>query len=321
MPERIVLVTPFSDSAKMADAMAPPGFDFFNVAVASPEYHAALAGADYLVGFVSGLVQTELFEAAPNLKLVQVLSAGYDNADIDAARAAGVPVANNGGANSVAVSEHAVMLMLACARNLPWQYASVTGGRWTGNDTPRVFELRGKTLGIVGLGSIGKKVARLAQAFGMTVNYYDIARLSEDQEDALGVRFRLLDEMLEGADIVTLHVPLNASTHHLINADRLARMQASAILINTSRGPVVDEAALTDALTSGRLFAAGLDVFEEEPTAPDNPLFTLGNVVLTPHLAGPTYESHTARVRNGFDNVQRVARGEAPLWVIPELLE
>lgn len=319
MPERIVFVTPFADSSRMADSMAPPGFDFLNVAGGSPEYHAALADASYLVGFVSGLIQTELFAAAPNLKLVQVLSAGYDNADVEAARAAGVPVANNGGANSVAVSEHAVMLMLACARSLPWQHASVTGGRWTGNDTPRVFELRGKTLGIVGLGSIGKKVARLAQAFGMTVTYYDIRRLSEDQEDALGVRFRLLDEILEAADVVTLHVPLNESTHHLINADRLARMQASSILVNTSRGPVVDETALTEALTARQLFAAGLDVFNDEPPAPDNALFALDNVVLTPHLAGPTYESHEARIRNGFDNVQRVARGEAPLWVIPEL--
>ncbi|MBT5774371.1 MAG: hypothetical protein HOH95_08340 [Dehalococcoidia bacterium] len=188
-------------------------------------------------------------------------------------------------------------------------------------DHPRIHELRGKTLGIVGLGTIGKKTARLAAAFGMPVTYYDIARLPEDQEDALNVRFRLLRELLRTSDIVTLHTPLNPSTHHLIGADELSLMKPDAILINTARGPIVDEAALCDALTSGTIAGAGLDVFDQEPPPADNPLFALGNVVLTPHLAGPTFESNTARVRNAFDNVQRVARGDLPLWVIPELAE
>ena len=321
MAPRIVFVTHFADSAELAKEMAPPGFELVITSAGTPEYNSAIVDAEYLVGFVSGLVQAELFATAPGLRLVQMLSAGYDNADVGAARRSGVPVSNNGGANSVAVSEHALMLMLAVARKLPWQHSSVTGGRWTGNDTPRVFELRAKTLGIVGLGSIGKKVSRLANAFGMDVIYYDIARLTEDQEDNLGVRFRLLDELLGQADLVSLHVPLNDATHHLINKDRLNRMKSNAILINTSRGPVVDEVALGEALADGEILGAGLDVFDAEPPAANHPLFTLDNVVLTPHLAGPTYESHTARVRNGFDNVQRVARGEPPLWVIPELSE
>lgn len=319
MSPRIVFVTPFPDSAELALSMAPAGFELVAVASGSAEYFAAIADAEYLVGFVSGLVQSDLYPAAPRLQLIQLLSAGYDDADINAARAGRVPVANNGGANSVAVSEHALMLMLAVARRLPWQHASVAAGHWRGNNTPRVFELRGRALGIVGLGSIGKKVARLGNGFGMHVLYYDIVRLSEDQEDALGVRFRLLDELLETADVVSLHVPLNESTHHLINADRLARMKDTAILVNTSRGPVIDEAALIDALEAKRIFGAGLDVFDEEPPPPHNPLFVLDNVVLSPHLAGPTFESHTARLRNAFDNVQRVARGEPPLWIIPEL--
>jgi glyoxylate reductase/D-3-phosphoglycerate dehydrogenase len=173
----------------------------------------------------------------------------------------------------------------------------------------------------VGLGTIGKKVARLARAFGMRVQYYDIVRLSEDAEDALGVRFRLLRELLGTSDYVSIHVPLNASTRHMIGAAELALMKPLAVLINTSRGPVVDEAALTRALADGKLFGAGLDVFDREPPPPDNPLFSLDNVLLTAHFAGPTYDNNVARLRNAFDNVQRVQRGERPLWVVPELAE
>ena len=171
----------------------------------------------------------------------------------------------------------------------------------------------------MGLGTIGKKTARLALAFGMNVVYYDVARLSEDEEDALGVRFRLLSELLSESDVVSLHTPLNESTHHLIDESMLALMPEHAILVNTARGPVVDEQALYQALAAGKIAGAGLDVFDVEPPEADNPLFNLDNVVLTAHLAGPTFESHTARIRNAFDNVQRVARGDSPLWVIPEL--
>src|SRR5947209_4828084 len=265
----------------------------------------------------------EFFRSAPKLKLVQLLSAGYDRVDIESARKAKVPVANNGGANAIAVSEHAIMLMLAVLKRLVVFHNDVVAGKWrVGNHfDSRVFELHGKTLGIVGLGNIGKKVARLAHAFSMNVIYYDIARLTEDQEDALGIRFVLFTELLRTSDIVSLHVPLDESTRKLIGARELAMMKKSAILINTCRGPVVDEAALHKALTEGQIPAAGLDVMVEEPAKPNHPLYALKNVTLTPHSAGPTWENWTARFRNGFDNIQRVAAGRAPLWVIPELAE
>jgi phosphoglycerate dehydrogenase-like enzyme len=212
--------------------------------------------------------------------------------------------------------------MLTVARRVIWQHGNVSAGRWRGKGpSPRMYELFGKTLGIVGLGTIGKKVARLARAFGMRVEYYDIARLSEDAEDALGVRFRLLNELLSNADVVSLHVPLNESTRYMIGQRELARMKPTALLINTSRGPVVEEAALVRALSEDQLFGAGLDVFDPEPPRADNPLLKLGNVVLTAHFAGPTWDNHVARFRNAFDNVQRVARGELPLWVVPELAD
>ncbi len=321
MTSTIVFVTDFPDAATAAQEITPSGFELAVVAARSQEYKDALKDSSYLVGFVDSLVDDELFETGPNLKLIQLLSAGYDRADIEAARKAGVPIANNGGANSVAVSEHAVLLMLAVSRQLVRQHTSVAAGNWRGNETPRVHELRNKTLGIVGLGTIGKKTARLAAAFGMNIIYYDIARLAEHQEDAIGVRFRLLKELLRESDLISLHTPLNDTTRHLIDAEELSLMKESAILVNTARGPVINEAALYDALTEGKILAAGLDVFDQEPPQPDNPLFKLDNVILSAHLAGPTFESNIARVRNAFDNVQRVARGEEPLWVIPELEE
>jgi len=232
-----------------------------------------------------------------------------------------VPICNNGGANSTAVAEHTLMLMLAACRRLVWQHGNVAAGRWRGNNLAqtRLFELRGRTLGIIGLGTIGKKVARLARAFGMAVQYYDLVRLSEEAEDALEVRFRLMNEILRTSDIVSLHVPLTAASKHMIGARELRQMKPSAYLINTCRGPVVDEPALYEALRDGTIAGAGLDVFDQEPPPSDNPLFGLDNVVLTPHLAGPTWDNQVTRFRNAFDNCQRVARGEKPLWVIPEL--
>ena len=147
--------------------------------------------------------------------------------------------------------------------------------------------MEGKRLGIVGLGNIGKKVARRVRGFDMDVRYYDVLRLTEDQEDALGVRFALFTELLRTSDVVTLHVPLNDVTRKMMSTRELAMMKRSAILINTCRGPVVDEDALHQALTSGTIAAAGLDVMVEEPPKQNHPLFSLPNVTLTPHSAGP----------------------------------
>ena len=322
MSPRIIVVPPSAETGEIARALAPAGYELVLVRGDGAELSAALGEAEYVLCYPSLTMTDAFYRAAPRLRLVQLLSAGYDNVDLEAARRAQVPVANNGGANAISVAEHALMLMLTVSRRLTWTHASVAAGRWRGNGpAPRMYELFDKTLGIVGLGTIGKKVARLARAFGMRVEYYDIARLNENAEDALGVRFRLLRELLRRADVVSLHVPLNDSTRHMIGAEELALMKREAILVNTCRGPVVDEAALTRALADGALFGAGLDVFDQEPTPPGNPLIKLDNVVLSAHFAGPTWDNHVARFRNGFDNVERVARGEPPLWVVPELAD
>src|SRR5258708_9390451 len=171
---------------------------------------------------------------------------------------------------ATAVAEHALMLMLAVSRRLIWLHEGVVSGRWRGNDfnSAKLYELEDKVLGIVGLGNIGKKVARRAKAFDMRIQYYDINRLTADQEDALGIRFALFPELLKTSDVVSLHVPLDLSTHNLIGEQALALMKPTAILINTCRGPVIDEVALYNALSNERIMAPGLDVMSEEPPKP-----------------------------------------------------
>jgi phosphoglycerate dehydrogenase-like enzyme len=318
---RIIIADNPLNEIDIARGLLPPDLDAVIARHGSPEFTAALAEAECLVGFGDGTMDDAFYKSAPRLKLVQLLSAGYDRCDIEAARRAGVPICNNGGANSTAVSEHALLLMLAVCRRVVWQHTSVAAGRWRGNAVQdvKLFELKGRTLGIVGLGSIGKKVARLAQAFGMIVQYYDIARLTEERADDLKVKFALFDELLKSSDIVSLHVPLSPDTKHMMGAKQFALMKPTGYLINTCRGPVVDEKAMIEALSNGTIAGAGLDVFDQEPPPPNNPLFGLQNVILTAHFAGPTYENQYSRFRNAFDNCQRVVRGEKPLWVIPEL--
>ncbi len=317
-----VLFAPKQSEAVMeiARSLTPAGFELVVADIGTPEFYEAAPTAEFYLGLARQM-GGEFFRATPKLKLVQLLSAGYDRVDVEAARKAGVPVANNGGANAIAVAEHTLMLMLAVLKRLVRFHNDVVAGKWRvgGLADERVYELAGKTLGIVGLGNIGKKVARRAAAFDMRVQYTDIARLTEDQEDALGVRFVLLAELLRTSDVVSLHVPLDDSTRNLLSAREFALMKPTAILVNTCRGPVVDETALYHALAERRIAAAGLDVLVEEPPKPNHPLFVLPNVTLTPHSAGPTWENWTARFRNGFDNIQRVAAGRAPRWVIPEL--
>jgi phosphoglycerate dehydrogenase-like enzyme len=310
------------DILEQAQRMSPAGFtlQMMPATASAEDIAAALREAEYLVGFVRFL-PNEAYTRAPRLKLVQVLSAGYDRVNIAGARQARVPICSNGGANSVAVAEHTIMLILAVYRKLMAFHQNVASGRWH-EGIPRsvdIFELEAKTVGLVGLGYIGQQVARRLQAFDTEVIYYDTYRRSPEDEARLGLRYVPFTTLLETADVVSLHVPLNDSTRHLINADALGRMKAKAILINTCRGEVVDEGALINVLQQGRILGAGLDTQEQEPADPTNPLLTLPNVTLTPHSAGPTVDSFRKRFQNGYANIQRVAQGQPPLWIIPEM--
>jgi phosphoglycerate dehydrogenase-like enzyme len=200
------------------------------------------------------------------------------------------------------------MLMLAVLKKLVWHHNNVVAGKWRTGDfaATRTYEVEGKRLGIVGLGNIGKKVARRVQGFDMDVRYFDILRLTEDQEDALGVRFTLFTELLRTCDVVTLHVPLNDVTRKMMSTREFAMMKRTAILINTCRGPVVDETALHQALTSGTIAAAGLHVMVEEPPAPIT-LFSLPNVTISPLAGRAEAELRVELVRVG--RVQHPAHG------------
>lgn len=311
-----------ADVLELGERLKPPGFTLHTLPADASAADIALAmrDAEYLLGFVRFLPDTAYTEA-PRLKLVQVLSAGYDRVNIAGARQARVPICANGGANSVAVAEHTLMLILAVYRKLTTFHQNVAAGRWH-QGIPRtvdVYELEGKTVGLVGLGNIGQQVARRVRAFDAKMIYYDSFRRSPEEEARLGVEYVPFHTLLETADVVSLHVPLNDETRGMIDGEALGRMKSKAILINTCRGEVVDEAALAAALQNGRILAAGLDTLEKEPADPHNPLLTLPNVTLTPHSAGPTVDSFRKRFANGYANIQRVADGHKPWWVIPEM--
>src|SRR5215467_10212487 len=193
----------------LARAMVPTGYEMIVSEHDDPNFLKHVEGAEYYIGFPRAGMGEAFFKAAAKLKLVQLISAGYDRIDVPAAKKAGVPIANNGGANSVAVAEHTIMLILAVYKKFAFHHINVTHGKWRVGDfaATRTYELAGKKLGIVGLGTIGKKVARRAEGFDMDIQYYDVVRLSEDQEDALGVNFALFPELLQTSDVVSLHVP------------------------------------------------------------------------------------------------------------------
>lgn len=244
-------------------------------------------------------------------RLVQLLAAGYDRINLDILAELEIPCSNNGGANSWAVADQAVLLMLAVYKQLLVSDTSTRNGDWskpiTGLNT---FEMADKKVGILGFGSIGRQVAKRVQGFDAQVQYYDLDRLGEDTEVDMGVTYVSVEDLFRTSDILTCHTPLTKNTRHIVNARRLSMMKSSAVVINTSRGSVVDESALIDALNKGLISAAGLDVFEKEPVDPDNPLLSMDNVIVTPHMAGTTWDTWARRAKFGFENMERVSRGE-----------
>jgi D-3-phosphoglycerate dehydrogenase len=256
---------------------------------AREEFREALAGARGLVVRSQTQVDRRLLEGAPHLKVVGRAGVGVDNIDLAAATERGVAVLNAPAGNTVSAAELTLALLLAAARRVVAADRSVRAGSWA-RGTFKGSELRGKTLGLIGCGRIGSEVARRARAFGMGVLVHD-PFLPEERVRELDARAVELDELLVEAHVVSLHVPLTERTRGLMDARRLARLREGAYLVNASRGGVVDEAALAEALVEGRLGGAALDVFEREPLPPDSPLRSAPNLVLTPHLGASTEEA------------------------------
>ena len=272
----------------------------------------AVKDADFLLVYRAGL-RDEVLRAARNTRLVQLLAAGYDSMNLELMKELEVPCANNGGANSYAVADHALLLMLSLYRRLVQSDQSVRMGTWNAPiDGRNTFEMAEKLVGVIGIGNIGRKVARRVQGFDARVQYYDKYPLSREQDVELDLARVSLDELFRTSDIITCHTPLTRETRHIVSGEHIAMMKPSAVLINTSRGPVVDETALTEALRQGRIAGAGLDVFEKEPVDPDNPLLKMDNVVVTAHSAGTTWNTWYRRAEFAYRNMERVWRGEAP---------
>jgi glyoxylate reductase len=280
----------------------------------SAELHAAVAGADAVVTLLHDRVDDAFLDAAgPGLRVVANVAVGYDNIDVPACARRGVVATNTPGVLVDATADIAMALILISTRRLGEAERMVReGGTWSWNMFFMLGTgLQGKTLGIVGLGRIGAATARRARAFGMRIAYAGRRRADERVEAELGAEMLDLDELLATADVVSIHTPLSDATRHLIDARRLALMKPTAYLVNTSRGPVVDEAALAAALRDGTIAGAGLDVFEHEP-AIDPGLRGLENVVLIPHLGSATIETRTAMGVLAAQNAVAVLAGKTP---------
>lgn len=321
---KVLMIPRLSDSVvEMARSLLPEGLTLKVIEADATEedYIREIGQVEAVIGMILKPLPPAVVAAMKHLKLVQVLSAGYDEVDLDALRAMRVPLATNGGANAVAVAEHAIMLMLAVYRHLAMLDARVKSGGWLKGPigSLRYHEIEGKTVGLVGLGMIGRQVAKRLRAFGARIVYYDMFRPSPQVEAELEVEYLPFEDLLRTADILSLHIPLSPESQHLIGREQLALMKPSAIFINTARGGLVDQDALYEALRDGKIMAAGLDTVEPEPPDPSLPLLTLPNITITPHIAGPTVESWPKRLRNGYANLLRVAAGEKPMWIVPEM--
>lgn len=288
-------------------------------AIPRPELLAGVKGADAILSILTEKIDTELLDAAgPQLKIVSNFAVGFDNVDLMAAAAHRVMVTNTPGVLTDAVAEHTLALLMAIARRVPEAERFARAGKYKAFGPLLLLgsQLKGKTLGVVGLGRIGEGVAeRAAKGLGMKVLYNDIRR-DERFEGATGAEFRATaEDVLKEADFVSIHVPLLPTTRHLIDAKRLAMMKRTAYLINTSRGPVVDEAALAEALKNGVIAGAAIDVFENEPNIEPS-LLALDNIVITPHVASATFEARDAMARLAAQAVIDALDGKQPVNLV-----
>ena len=258
----------------------------------------------------------EVIKAASNVKLMQLWSSGYDKFNLTAATSSGIPVANNGGANRIAVAEHTILLILSVYKRLLEANKRAREGNWSGNSHGMdMYTIYGKTVGLIGLGAIGREVAARLRSFGARILYYDINRLDKQNEHDLGVEYAELEDLYRNADIISPHLHVSPATINMIGDRELTMMKSSVILINVSRGELIDETALLNALDDGRIAGVGLDVFRQEPTTPGDPLVNHKNVVATPHMAC-TYDTHVMALEASIENLKRVYDGLEPCWIV-----
>ena len=293
---------------------APDGYviEVARTETSEEEKKIFLSDADALILFPSR-IEDEVLESAGQLKHIQLVSAGFEDMNLELISRLGLTISNNGGANSIDVAEQTIALILGIYRRLVTLDSDVRDNRWYEMQTGKcTYTIWNKTIGLIGLGKIGRRVARLLRPFDCDLIYSDTFPASPDTESGLGISRVDLPELLERADIVSLHVPINDETRHMIGQEAFDRMKDTAIIVNTCRGGVIDEVALTTALKTGQIAYAGLDVLEQEPPDPDNPILKLSNILLTPHAAGITRDTWDRRGMFVFSNIHRALSGETP---------
>lgn len=309
-----VLITPTSLSSNLEIAALDPLRERGAELVANPygrpmiaeELMSALGGVEAVIAGLDSF-PAELFAQAPQLKVIARYGVGYDRIDLEAARKAGVRITNAPGANGHSVAELTLGLMFAVARQIPQTSTAVAAGDW-----PRFegIELAGRRLGLVGLGAIGRDTAEMARGIGMQVLGFDPG-LSAQEITALGITPVTLDEVFISSDVISLHIPLNEKTRHIVSAERIAAMPPGVIIINTARGGLIDEHAAAAALEAGHVFGLGLDAYETEPPR-DSPLVGHPRVVATPHSGAHSKESVQRTAAAAVENVLAVLDGEEP---------
>ncbi|MGQ9680830.1 MAG: glyoxylate reductase [Candidatus Bathyarchaeia archaeon] len=269
---------------------------------------------DGLLCLLTDNIDSEIIEASQRLKVISNYAVGFNNIDVNTATKKGIYVTNTPGILTETTADFTFALLLAVSRRLVESDKYIRMGKWKHAWSPRMFlgsDVYGKTLGIIGLGRIGKALAKRAKGFDMKIIYHDIAR-DESFEEMFGVSFRSLKELLEGADFVSVNVPLTKETYHLIGEKEISTMKKTAFIINTSRGAVIDEKQLYNALKNGRIAGAALDVFEKEPINPENPLLKLDNVIVTPHIASASIETRKNMAILAATNLVKALKGEDP---------
>jgi len=297
---------------------APDQFELVELGPEASEQQIVdqLKDAHFLIPLRVYIPDRALKEAG-RLKLIQLFGQGYDRVQIDLTSELGIPVANVGGLNAIAVAEHTALLILALIRRLIPTIAELEKGKFAADLDRRLYhQLYEKTVGIIGLGNIGQRVAKIVHAFEGQVIFYDLMEIDRAVVEECHARPVGFEELLRRSDVVTMHVPLLDGTRGIIGWDQLCMMKSSAILINTSRGPVIDEAALIKALEEKQITGAGIDVFAQEPPQSDNPLLHMENVVTTPHMGGFAMENVLLRLEFMWQNISRVWQGEPPQNVV-----
>jgi len=281
--------------------------------------------AEGLATLLSDRIDVALMDTAPKLKVVSNMAVGYDNISIAEATKRHIVVSNTPGVLNETTADLAFTLLMAAARRVVEAANYTSKGQWK-TWGPKILlgqDINNATLGIIGLGRIGVEIAKRGRGFNMKALYYDEIRRSEEEERQFGVEYiPELAKLLSSADFISVHVPLLPQTHHLIGAAEFALMKPTAVFINTSRGPVVDQRALYEALKSGQIFAAGIDVTEVEPISPDDPLLTLDNIIITPHIASASFTTRKNMALMVAENLLAGLRGQTPPnCVNPEALK